>query len=53
MDLEKLSKIDLSYPGISFEYHSWALRADIESLEEFISSAASHYRDSAQEKLEQ
>ena len=25
MDFNKLMKLDLSYPGVSFGYHSWSL----------------------------
>ena len=39
IDLEKLMKLDMSYPGISFGYHSWALGAYLDSLENFIGIA--------------
>ena len=51
MDLEKLMKLDLSYPGISFSYHSWSLGIYLETLEGFISHAANEYRRRAQTKL--
>ena len=52
MDLDKLMKLDLSYPGISFGYHSWSLGVYIESLEDFISHAGDQYRLRAQMELD-
>lgn len=52
MDLEKLMKLDLSYPGISFGYHSWSLGIYLETLEDFISHAGNEYRRRAREKLD-
>ena len=51
MDIDKLMKLDLSYPGISFGYHSWSLGIYIESLEDFISHAADQYRLRAKREL--
>ena len=31
VDLEKLMKLDLSYPGISFGYYSWSLGIYLDS----------------------
>lgn len=51
MDLDKLMKLDLSYPGISFGYRSWSLGAYIESMEDFISHASDQYRHQAKREL--
>ena len=53
MDLEKLMKLDLSYPGISFGYYSWGLGIYLETLEDFISHAANEYRRRARKKLDE
>ena len=52
IDLEKLMKLDMSYPGISFGYHSWALGAYLDSLENFIAIAKEQYRTRAKHELE-
>ncbi len=52
INLEKLMKLDMSYPGISFGYHSWALRAYLDSLESFIGMAKEQYRTRAKHELE-
>src|SRR3989344_7289934 len=51
-DLEKLLRLDLGYPGISFGYHSWALGAYLDSLENFIGIAQEQYRVRAKRGLE-
>lgn len=52
VDLEKLMKLDMGYPGISFGYHSWALGAYLDSLENFIGIAKEQYRIRATHELE-
>lgn len=52
IDLEKILKLDMSYPGISFGYHSWALGAYLDSLENFIGVAKEQYRIRAKHELE-
>jgi hypothetical protein len=52
VDLEKLMKLDMGYPGISFGYHSWALGAYLDSLENFIGIAKEQYRTRAKHDLE-
>ena len=52
MKLDRLMKLDLSYPGISFGHHSWSLGAYIESLEEYISQAGDQYRVRAKRELD-
>ena len=52
IDLEKLMKLDMGYPGISFGYHSWALGAYLDSLENFIGIAKEQYRTRAKHDLE-
>ena len=52
MDLDKLLRLDISYPGISFGYHSWALGVYLESLEEFIGYAGEQYRLRAKRALD-
>jgi len=42
----------MSYPGISFGYHSWALGAYLDSLENFIGIAKEQYRTRAKHELE-
>lgn len=44
MNLEKFLETDLTYPGISFGYHSWSLRIYLENLEEFIAHTGDQYR---------
>lgn len=51
-DLEKLLRLDMGYPGLSFGYHSWALGAYLDSLENFISLAQEQYRVRAKRSLE-
>jgi hypothetical protein len=51
IDLEKLMKLDMSYPGISFGYHSWALGVYLDSLENFIGIAKEQYRTRAKHEL--
>ena len=43
--------LDMSYPGISFGYHSWALGAYLDSLEKFIGIAKDQYRTRAMHEL--
>ncbi len=52
IDLEKLMNLDISYPGISFGYHSWALGAYLDSLENFIDIAKEQYRTRVKHELE-
>ena len=52
IDLDKLMKLDMGYPGISFGYHSWALGAYLDSLESFIGIAKEQYRTRAKHDLE-
>ena len=53
MDIDKLMKLDLSYPGISFGYHSWSLGIYLQILEDFISSAGDQYRVRARKDLDE
>lgn len=52
IDLEKIMRLDMSYPGISFGYHSWALGAYLDSLENFIGITKEQYRTRAKHELE-
>jgi len=52
IDLEKLMRLDMGYPGLSFGYHSWALGAYLDSLEQFVSFAQEQYRLRAKCDLE-
>lgn len=52
MDPEKLLKLDLSYPGISYGYHSWALELYLESIESFVAQASDQYRKQGELRLE-
>lgn len=51
MDLDRLLKIDVDYPGISFGYHSWSVRVYLENLEEFITHTGDQYRLRAERAL--
>ncbi|MBL3591805.1 MAG: hypothetical protein JMN24_18815 [gamma proteobacterium endosymbiont of Lamellibrachia anaximandri] len=51
IDLENIMKLDMSYPGISFGYHSWALGAYLDSLENFIGIAKEQYRTRVKHEL--
>ncbi|NKC13791.1 MAG: hypothetical protein GKR94_16875 [Gammaproteobacteria bacterium] len=42
--IDKLMKLDMSFPGISFGYHSRALSAYLDSLEESAAHAGAQYR---------
>lgn len=52
MDLERLMKLDLGYPGISFGYHSWSLGIYLEMLEDMVVHASQQYRSRAQQALQ-
>jgi hypothetical protein len=52
LDLEKILNVDLSYPGISFGYESWALDSYLKVLEDQISHARDQYRLRAERELE-
>ena len=52
MDPDDILALDFSYPGISFGYHSWALGAYLEMLEEFVEHSGAQYRLRAQRKLD-
>lgn len=52
LDIEKFLNIDLSYPGISFGYESWALESYLKVLEDQISHARDQYRLRAERELE-
>ena len=49
---EQLLNLDLSFPGISFGYESWALESYLNVLEEQIAHARAQYRMRAQRELE-
>lgn len=51
LDLEKFLNLDLSYPGISFGYESWALETYLTALEEHLSFAQDQYRLRAKREL--
>ncbi|HEY3487401.1 MAG TPA: hypothetical protein VGL10_04995 [Gammaproteobacteria bacterium] len=50
-DLRNIIKIDLSYPGISFGYESWALDVYLNILEDHLSFAQEQYRIRAEREL--
>ncbi len=52
IDLEKLKRMDMSYPGFSFGEESWALSTYLEVLEEHISFASEQYKLRAKRELE-
>lgn len=52
MELSKLSRIDLSYPGISYHHFSRGLRVYLDNLEEFIMHAGSQYQLRSQHLIE-
>lgn len=52
VDLDKILNLDLSYPGISFGYESWALGSYVKVLDEQISHACDQYRLRAERELE-
>jgi hypothetical protein len=52
IDLDRLFRIDWSYPGLSFGYHSWALGVYLESMESFVGVAKEQYRVRARHALE-
>ena len=43
IDLEKIKRMDMSYPGFSFGYESWALNTYLDVLEEHIGFASEQY----------
>lgn len=49
---EQILKLDLSYPGISFGYESWALDSYLKVLEDQIEHARAQYRLRAERQLE-
>jgi hypothetical protein len=51
VDLDKMMKLDLSYPGISFGYESSALDAYLKVLDEHVSFAQDQYRLRAKREL--
>jgi hypothetical protein len=53
LDFKQLLNLDLSYPGISFGYESWALDSYLQVLEHQISHARDQYRLRAERELEQ
>lgn len=52
LDFEQLLNVDLSYPGISFGYESWALDSYLKVLEDQISHARDQYRLRAERELD-
>ena len=52
VDLDKILNLDLSYPGISFGYESWALSSYLKVLDDQISHARDQYRLRAERELE-
>jgi hypothetical protein len=52
VDLDRTMKLDLSYPGISFGYESWALDTYLKVLDEQLSFAQDQYRLRAKRELE-
>ena len=52
MELPKLSRIDLSYPGISYHHFSRGLQVYLENLEEFIMHAGGQYQLRSQRLIE-
>jgi len=52
IDLNKILNLDLSYPGISFGYESWALGSYLKVLDDQISHACDQYRLRAERELE-
>jgi hypothetical protein len=52
IDLEKLKRLDMSFPGFSFGYESWALSTYLEVLDEHISFASEQYKLRAKRELE-
>ena len=52
MELNKLMKLGLSYPGVSFGYHSWSLGIYLETLEQSIMHAGDQYRVRARRALD-
>ncbi len=52
IDLDRILNLDLSYPGISFGYESWALGSYLKVLDEQISHACAQYRLRAERELE-
>ena len=52
MELPKLSRIDLSYPGISYHHFSRGLQVYLENLEEFIIHAGAQYQLRSQRLIE-
>ena len=53
MDFDKLMKLDLSYPGISFGYRSWSLGIYLETLNDFTRNAGDQYRLKARQHLKE
>lgn len=51
LSMEQLMKIDLSYPGITFGYESWALESYLNVLEEQILHAQEQYRLRSEREL--
>jgi hypothetical protein len=51
-DLQKILKIDLSYPGISFGLESWALEIYLKLLNDHLSFAQDQYRLRAERELD-
>lgn len=52
LSVEQLLNLDLSFPGISFGYESWALESYLNVLEDQISYAQAQYRLRAERELE-
>jgi hypothetical protein len=52
LTVDQLMNLDLSFPGISFGYESWALESYLKVLEEQISHAQAQYRLRAERELE-
>ena len=52
MELQELSRIDLSYPGISYHHFSRGLQVYLENLEEFILHAGGQYQLRSQRLME-
>ncbi|MFZ5556332.1 MAG: hypothetical protein ACOZDY_06350 [Pseudomonadota bacterium] len=52
IDLEKLMNLDLSYPGFSFGYESWALDSYLKVLDDHLAFAQDQYRLRARRELE-
>lgn len=51
MDIEKLMRLDLSFPGISFGYESWALDTYLKVLNDHLEFAQEQYRLRAKQEL--